>query len=453
VQATRRDALERSSLLASAEIDRADRGLIDSIKDEKPTTFQGKYGRYRGRMVRKLALVLALVLVRCSSSGGDGEPDAQTDANGGSDSSSDVISSDGGASDAATNPMGLSCATTTQTIAPSACPAPSGAANQVSFCFRAQFAGATSVDVYGGFGQAMDWKSPFVTLKGDGTGTFTGATSLANGSYPYLFKVTGASDGLFKNATWFLDQESSQFMPPPTGSPLQRSVPVVTVPQGAPPALHHLRGKVVYGGAPQPCFPLQIDVGELYKDGGSLVLSEQGPANMAESAADGTFDFPVASAEVMTIVRYPFFLSGLDAGYPDPMTTPSIGYARVSTAALGGSDVTLDPAEVSYPHGDYAAMAPANGNATLPTTFTYSVLPQSSSASFAVIGTNIAGNDPLYWSAYGSTSMTWDGGLNGTQGSVKLGTQYWWGTWQKRSVVDAGTSWSEESLLFPITFQ
>lgn len=398
-------------------------------------------------MIRSFFL-FSLVMLGCSGGDGVSAQDAASDVVTGSDGGggTDAIADGGATSDAAPNPLGLSCATTKQTIAPSACPAPSGASGQASFCFRAQWAGVTSVDVVGGFGQSGDWTTPFVSLKNDGTGTFTGTASIPNGSYPYLFKVTGASDGLFKNSTFMLDQEANAFEPPPPQAPMQRSVPVVTVPQVAS-TLHHLRGQVVYDGAPQPCFPLQIDVGELYKDGGSLVLSEQGQANYAESAADGTFDFPVASAQVMAVVRYPFSLNGSDAGYPDPSNTPTIGYARTSTKSLDTTDVTLDPVEVSYPHADYAAMSPTNGKGTLPETFQFTIVPGSSAVSVAVISTNIAGNDPAFWGPSGSaTSYTWDGAFGGNGGSVVPGKTYYWGTWQKRGI------WNEESLLFPIVF-
>jgi hypothetical protein len=397
-------------------------------------------------------LVLCVALIHCSSNPGEG-------SDGGGDVSNDIVtsgdtgSSDGGSiTDGATNPMAFTCAVSKSQVSPNPCPAPAGGSGKVSFCFRAQWAGVTSVDVIGGFGQSGDWSAAFLTLTNDGTGTFSGTTSLVDGSYSYLFRVVGSTDHIFTNTAYLLDQEATQFAHLPAAAPIQRSGPIVTVPQSTTlPTLHHMRGKVVYNGEPQPCFTVWADVGELYKDGGS-VLSEQSTANYMESGPDGTFDFPIASGPVMAVVRYPFMLSGLDAGYPsDPSQIAAIGYGRTGTN-LATSDVTLDPIEVSYPAGDYAKMVPTGGTASLPVTFDYSVVPASVSASVAVIGTNIAGNDPLYWSAFGtSTSLTWDGGFG--MGSATLGTKYWWGTWQKRTLSDAGTDWSEESLLYPITFQ
>jgi hypothetical protein len=402
--------------------------------------------------MKRLMLLAAGAWLGCSSSPSAG-------ADGGSDGANDVVTSgdggDGGtATDGATNPMGLACAVTKAVVAPNACPAPSGASGKVSFCFRAQWAGVTSVDVLGAFGQSTDWTMPFVSLTNDGTGSFTATASLASGSYPYVFRVSGSADNLFHSPTFLLDQEATQFTPAPPMSPIGRSLPVVTVPQSTtPPALHHLRGKVVYNGEPQPCFSVAVDVGEMYKDGGG-VLSEQSTANYMESGPDGAFDFPIASGPVMAVVRYPFLLTSADAGYPTmPSQIAAMGYARTGSNLAAG-DVVLDPVEVSYPAADYGKMSPTSGTPSLPTTFTYSVVPGSTSASVAVIGTNIAGNDPSFWSPFGSaTSLTWDGGFGGTQGSAIPGKQYWWGTWQKRLLSDGGTVWSEESLLFPITFQ
>jgi hypothetical protein len=179
-----------------------------------------------------------------------------------------------------------------------------------------------------------------------------------------------------------------------------------------------------------------------------MVVSEHTTANYAESAADGTFDFTVAAGEQMIVLRYPFLLSGPNAPYPDPMSTPSIGYARTGYVLSG--DTTLDPVEVSYP--DYAAMSPTTATASLPVTFQFTLIPGSSGATPAVIKTNIPGNDPAWWLPYTTTtSITWDGGLSGNGGQVVPGTQYYWGAWQKRGA-DGGTSWAEESLLFPISF-
>ena len=78
------------------------------------------------------------------------------------------------------------------------------------------------------------------------------------------------------------------------------------------------------------------------------------------------------------------------------------------------------------------------------------MLPGAQAASIAVIATNIAGNDPAFWSPFDTkTTYSWDGTF-GNAKQVVPGTMYWWGTWQR--AVGPTLTWTTESLLFPITF-
>jgi hypothetical protein len=344
----------------------------------------------------------------------------------------------------------LSCAAlTAPPRALNPCPAPAGGSGHVGFCFRPGWAGVTGVDVYGGFGQASDWKMPFLTLADDGTGTFVGQTAVADGTYPYMFRAHGAVDGLVKDGQYLLDPENPSFQPHVAGAPVMRSVSMVTVPQMPPAPRYHVRGRVLFGTAPQPCYSVDLEVGEL--SSGSKVVSEHYTANFTESAADGSFDFTSATGPIGLIVRYPFLLGGPGAPYPDPASTPSVGIARANVT-VASADVALDPVDISYP--DYAALMPKSGTVSLPATFTFTLIPAAQSAWLAVIATNSAGNDPLYSSAPSSaTSVTWDGSF-GMGNQAAAGMTYYWGTWQKRAPAgDAGVTWNEESLLFPITFQ
>jgi hypothetical protein len=424
--------------------------------------------------MRLLILLLSIPLAAtglalgCSGSGSSpsanpdaGDSSSQQDAGGDRgpvDAKADGPSRDASAADveggASPKTLDLECAATTSAPNPNPCPAPSGASGEADFCYRAEWAGVTGVEVYGGFGQSTDWKMPFVTLTNDGTGTFTGKASLAKGSYPYVFRTTGSADHLVSSGHYFLDQENTDFEPAPAGAPDKRSVSVVSVPQGAASPLVHIKGTVLYEGHPQSCFSVDLEAGELTK--GSKVVSEHDTANYTESASDGTFDFPVAAnAPYMVVVRFPFLLAGADAGYPDPSTTPSVGVARTNIT-VGGADVTLGSTEISYPLSDYAAMSPTGGTATLPVTFKFTLVPGSTGAQMSVTSTDIAGNDPAYASGYStSTSVAWDGGFNGSSGDVKLGTTYYWGAWQQRAAgagPDGGVTWTEESFLFPIAF-
>ncbi len=400
----------------------------------------------------------------CSGASGNAapEPDGSAmdsssvaDSSSGQDGDAGVPVSDSAPpSDGPQGGLGLSCFATQSAFSPNPCPAPSGNAGEVDFCYRPAWSGVTSVDVYGTFGQPTDWQSPFLTLTNDGSGTFTGKANVPSGTYPYEFRVHGSVDNLVRDGAYLLDPLATDFVPSPPGSPtyspnatVPRSMSAVTVPQ-MPAAVYHLRGKVQLRGQPQGCFSIDLEAGEVTV--GGVAKQEHNTANFAESAADGTFDFPVVAGPFQIVVRYPFLLSGADAGYPDPSVTPTIGYARTGASVAG--DTTLDPLELSYP--DYASLSPTGGSATLPVTFTFTVIPGSLAASVAVIGTNIAGNDPAYWGPWGTTtSLTWDGAFGGMGGNAKLGTKYYWGTWQKLGPqYDGGTPWSGESFLYPITF-
>jgi hypothetical protein len=302
---------------------------------------------------------------------------------------------------------------------------------------RPRWKGVTSVDVYGGFGQSTDWTMPFLSLTNDGSGTFTGTHALPNGTYNYYFRVHGSADALVHDGTWLLDEENPSFAPHPAGAPLGRSVSTVTVPQAPAAPLYHLKGAVLFGGQPQSCYSVQLEAGELIDAG--HVVSEHTTANFAESAADGTFDFPVAAGPFGLIVKFPF---GMFSAYPDPKTTPSVGVARQNVTVSG--DVTMPDVDISYP--DYALMSPTDGGTfSLPVTFHFTVVPGSTGANPSITATNIAGNDPAWYLPPSmNTTGEFDGGI---AYGLHFGQTYWWGAWQNRG------TWREESLLFPIVFQ
>ena len=374
--------------------------------------------------------------------------DAGVDSNAGSDAALDgTVDHDA----AGVSPLVSSCAATTTTFAPNPCPPPTSGHGKADFCFRPQWQGVTAVGLYGQFAVGDDWSTPRASLTDDGTGTFivTGVTVPDGGPYPYLFKVTGDTDNVAKGNTWFEDQTNPAFVGPIAGAPIgKRSISALTVPQPAAATLHHVTGKVTYGTIAQPCFGVGFQIGERLS--GTKVLSEQSVGNYTETAADGSYDFAIADGQVQVAVRYPFFLAGASAPYPDPATTPSIGIAR-QTLQLSGADSVLDPLDVTFKESDYAAMSPTNGTAPLPTvsaplTFTIDLIAGAQTATIAVIGTDIAGNDADYQSKPSTmTSVAWDGSM-GMNGSAQTNTPYFWGTWQQFA------TWNEESLLFPIEF-
>jgi hypothetical protein len=115
------------------------------------------------------------------------------------------------------------------------------------------------------------------------------------------------------------------------------------------------------------------------------------------------------------------------------------------------ADTTVPAVDMIYP--DYDVMAPVGQGGALPVTFKYTLIPGAMTASFTADKTNIPGNDPGFASPQSAmTSYTWDGVFGGTaMDKVVPGTQYYWGTFQKMTPA-GGTTWTVESMLFPITF-
>jgi hypothetical protein len=420
---------------------------------------------------RSVHLVLALLIApgfgataACSGSSasdaidgsaqtGDSGQQPSPDGSGAEGGSTDGSSANDGPSDGGTTVPsdGSLPFTCTAPPSPNPCPAPTGADNQASFCFRPRWAGATKVEVYlSKTGQQSDWSSPFTTLTSDSSGMFSGSASLPNGSYPYVFRVYGSADGLVKDGIYLEDPENPNFQKYLPGGPTgTRSLSVITIPQSTTPfPTYQVTGELTYQGAPQPCYSVDLEIGEL--DDGGTVLSEHGTGNYTETQSDGTYSFTVANGPIGITIRYPFGLSG---SYPNPLTTPSLGTTRTNTA-VAGADLAMPTADIAYPLADYAAMMPAPGaTSALPVTFQFTLIPGASLAKVSVTSTNVAGDDPSFWSAASSaTSVTWDGGFGGGDAGkgAEAGTTYYWGTWPWPAADAAAPAWVSESLLFPI---
>jgi hypothetical protein len=340
-------------------------------------------------------------------------------------------------------------------LAPSACP-PVAGAGHVSFCYRAQFAGITTVEVFGTFGQPTDWTAPFLTLTNDGTGTFTGTAAIGDGSYPYMFRVQGGADGYVLKNQYFLDQRNGSFVDTPPGSPnylagapVPRACSSVTVPQVAA-TTYKLRGQVDYDSKPQACYTVKLEVGELVV--GNAAKREHNTANITETAADGSFEFDVAGGLMGTTVAFPFNLVELDAGYPDPLVYRSAAVALPAMFTVA-ADTAIDAVNMAY--HDYDLMTPVGAAGKLPVTFTYTLIAGAGTANFVGDKTNIPGNDPGFSAPQSTmTTYTWDGAFGGGSSTAMPGTTYYWGTFQKMTpATDGGTLWTVESMLFPITFQ
>jgi hypothetical protein len=330
-----------------------------------------------------------------------------------------------------------------------------GPSSSVTFSYKPAWAGVTAVEVIGGFGQATDWEPtmPLVKLAADATGTWTGTTTLPAGQYPYLYRVIGDADGPAAYERYAVDSGVSAFVACPMQSPTfdaKNANPCsqISVPQGPASAELHVTGKVLYAGQPIGGYLVEIERDE--------TGSHHFFANRVDAAADGTFDLAVAAGTYDIQVLYPTFLTKTDVER-DPLTLKALRRA-VAPAFPVAAAVALGPVEMEYL--DYAALTPT-GTATLPTTFTLTVIAGATVAAVDVYGT--AGGtgqtvgDPWYTSTAGTaTSVTFDGTFNdaaATETMVTTGEAYFWGTEQKLTKTTGTMTWTGQSMVLPIKWQ
>jgi hypothetical protein len=326
-------------------------------------------------------------------------------------------------------------------------------ASTVTFTYAPAWAGVTAVDVVGGFGLSTDWdpKQPLVKLAADATGTWTGTVQLPAGQYPYLFQVTGDADGPAGLARYAIDPRLSAFVPCPMKSPsydAKNANPCsqLTVPQGPADTLHPVTGKVLYGGQPSAGYLVEFERDE--------AMSHHYFANRIDSGADGTFSLMAAPGSYRVQILHPTLYTQSDT-QRDPLTLKALRRA-ISASTAVRAPVALDPVEMQYL--DYPSLAPT-GTATLPTTFTFTVIAGAQKARAAVYGTaNGTGKsigDPWWTSATGTaTTASFDGTFTtkqATETMVKAGESYFWGTWQLPAPSSASAvAWSGESMVFAI---
>ena len=332
-----------------------------------------------------------------------------------------------------------------------------GSADPAMFRYVPAWSGVTEVTVIGGFGKPTDWdpKQPYATLAKGADGAWTAPASLPDGSYPYLFQVTG--DGAAGNPgfnRYAMDGAASAYIACPTGSPtysMTNSNPCsqLTLPAPAADAVHKVKGLVTYDGVGIGGYLVQLDRDE--------AMSHHFFENRTVTAADGTFELVTASASVRIQVLYPTLLSKTDA-QRDPVALAALRRV-VSSVVQVDKSVQLGPVEVAY--HDYAKDLPV-GMATLPTTFKITVIPGYAQARASVYGSAQAMfksvGDPWFSSAYGAaTDVAFDGAFDPKKASemtVKPGEKYFWGTWQRGAAAPpGGVQWDGESMVFPIVWQ
>jgi hypothetical protein len=347
------------------------------------------------------------------------------------------------AGDAATDSMGTSDS-----------PSTDGGMSAVTFSYTPEWTGATAVTVIGGFGLSTDWmpKTPFLTLKSNGKGTFTGTAELPNGTYLYVFQVTGDSAAADPKTyqRYVVDPTDPAYAACPAASPTYSKTDPnpcsqLTVPQPAAAPLYHITGTVTYDGTAKAGYLVLLERDE--------TGSHHFPANRTTSTSTGSFDVEMAKGMYRIQVQYPTFISQTDA-QRDPLTLLAVRRDISSPVPITAS-TAFPPADVAYK--DYDQMAPIDGSAPLPATFDYTVIAGATGAYLAVYGPGATIGDPWYMGASGTaTTATFDGGFNtkqATQTSVDAGTKYSWGTWQVFPSSDGGVQWKGESMVFPVTFE
>jgi hypothetical protein len=349
------------------------------------------------------------------------------------------------------------------------------ATNTVTFEYTPGWSGVTAVQVVGGFGLPTDWKplEPLVNLVSNGHGGFTGTSELPNGTYSYLYLVTGdeAAPTPATYARYYVDPANPDYVACPPASPTftdaaPQPCSQVTVPQPTAPTLYHVRGSVTDNGVPEANYLVMIERDE--------IGSHHYPANRTnteakvdggvdggggEAGAVGTFDLIVAKGRYQLQVLHPTFLAQTDE-QRNPITLQAMRRA-ISSAVEVAADTTFPNVDVAYTAAEYDALAPrgdGDGGATLPTSFTYTIIVGSHQAQVAIYGPGKTVGDPWWESAIEKDggSTLFDGGFDLSTGAgtaVEAGTQYWWGVWQYPPASDAGVTWSNQSMVFPITWE
>ncbi|MFO0591532.1 MAG: carboxypeptidase-like regulatory domain-containing protein, partial [Polyangiaceae bacterium] len=369
---------------------------------------------------RTLMVLGALSLFGCgggsSSGSGGGATTTMTTSSTSSSTSMGGGGAGGSGGDTTTTPTGGAGGTTTMPQS-----------YEVTFTYKPRWSGVTGVDVVGGFGKPTDWKSatPLLKLTDDGTGTWTGKTTLLEGSYLYLFRVKGDSEGPDSFVRYALDTAQSVKEPCPPESPTysdtsKNPCSTLKVPQPAAADRSHITGKVLYGGAPAAGYLVVIDSDE----------SQLGPyfTNRMTTGPDGSYDLDAPVGVYRIQVQHPTYLTMTDADR-DPLTLKAFRRA-ISSSFYLPMDTALYDIDMDYE--DYDKLSPVM-TSTLPTTFEVTLLPGADAVRVAVYGftggtgTNV-GNQ--WWlSDYGTaTSVPWDGTFNAmsaSEANVVPGEQYY----------------------------
>lgn len=317
-----------------------------------------------------------------------------------------------------------------------------------AFAYKPAWGGVTAVTVVGApVGASGPWAT-LATLADDGTGTYLGSAALAPGDYDYLFQITGDADAGAKAATlarYAIDPTSVDFEPCPMDAPTYSAemnpCGKLAVPQGSVPTLYHVTGKVVVGGAAAAGFLVLVERDE--------TDTHHFFANRATTAADGSYDFTVASGSYRIQVQHPAYEAKTDKQLNPKMLAEM--RRDISSAFPVAAAVSVPDAEMGYTA--YDAFAPLTSG-TLPTTFAF---PSGVATHLDIYGDGTEIGDP-WFNAPVTTSgaATFDGTFNTTKAkdpSVVAGTQYWWGLELPHPPGQSGgIGWTQQTMVFPITW-
>jgi hypothetical protein len=326
-------------------------------------------------------------------------------------------------------------------------PAADAAPPVTTFTYTPGWDGVVSVDVVGAaLGATGAWPT-LASLTNDGTGTFTGTATLAPGEYDYLFHITGDAAAGNKAATlarYAIDPASADFEPCPMDSPTYSAemnpCGKLAVPQGGAPALYHITGKVVVAGAAAANYLVLVEREEMD--------THHFFANRATTGTDGTYDFAVASGSYRIQVQHPTYESKTDMQLQPKMLDQM--RRNISAAFPVAAAVAVSDAEMGYT--GYDTFAPLTSG-TLPTTFTF---PSGMATHLDLYGDGNEIGDPWFNSPVTSTgSATFDGTFNTAKAmdpKVVAGTQYWWGLELPHPGTGGGVAWTQQTMVFPITW-
>jgi hypothetical protein len=325
----------------------------------------------------------------------------------------------------------------------------------VTFAYKPQWSGVTKVEVIGGFGASTDWSKTdsFLTLSDDGTGNYTGSSTLASGQYLYVYRITGDADAV-PAATYqryAVDPLQTAFAPCPATSPTYSKMDPnpcsqLTVPTSTPAAPIHIKGSLTVDSAPATGWLVLIERDE--------PSSHHFFVNRVTTASDGTFDLIGSAGNYRLQALLPTYLSETDLARA-PASLSTLRRAISSTIPLATADVTVTAPDLAF--HDYAAFAPTGAAGTLPTAFTFEA---GNGVKLDVYGSTVgdAGvteiGDPWFTSkATADGGASFDGTFNTAQAeedAAVIGRRYMWGTEQP---ADASVLWTKQTMIYPITWQ